>query len=563
MFRRQRSKTSVVIPCLLFLIVPVRSFPQGKPRDAVTQAPVIKVKTDLVLIPAEVTDAKGNRVTDLKKEDFAVFENDKRQKIALFEHVITKAEVTKAVELPPGEFTNAVQQSTGRITIFVMDLLNSKIEEQKEAKKQILDFLAKSLGDQEPVCLVAVNSQGAWLIHGFTTDPKVLIEALNKVKQEMSDADRPARNPEEEIYRNVQGWNMRNNPGADAAIEESRLRMLQMAENFQDMAAGERIRLTLLSLLEIADAFVGIPGRKSMIWATAAFPLLVNDSTAFERGGALQSLGDQGMIPLYQKTWQALEEANIAVYPLDVSELVNPGYVSAGIGALRPQHVMIGTHRGNLENFADMTGGKFCDRSMDAKKCFQQAASDSSDYYLLGIYDKSGTEKPGWRKLSVRTPRPGLQIRARSGYFVKASAHDTPTDEKLMEMALFSPFEYTGLPLDLKFDGTTQGGKPGTKNVRFRYAIPAGAIRVDPGDENHLKLEFAAAARDSSGKMMGSFTKVVEGKLSDSQKKQVQEKGILFTGSMELPPGEYAMSFAVMDRVNENTGSVSAPLKVE
>ena len=563
MFRRQRSKTSVAIPCVLLLMLAARSFPQSKPSEAATQAPVIKVKTDLVLIPAEVTDSKGNRVTELKKEDFAIFENDKRQEIALFEHVITKAEVKKAVELPPGEFTNAVQLSAGRITIFVMDLLNSKIEEQKEAKKQILDFLLKSLGDQEPVCLVAVNSQGAWLIHGFTTDPKVLIEALNKVKKELSDADRPARNPEEEIYRNVQGWNMRNKPGADAAIEESRLRMLQMAENFQDMAAGERIRLTLLSLLEIADAFVGIPGRKSMIWATAGFPLLVNDSTAFERGGALQSLGDQGMIPLYQKTWQALEEANIAVYPLDVSELVNPGYVSASIGALRPQHVMVGTHRGNLENFADMTGGKFCDRSMDAKKCFEQAASDSSDYYLLGIYDKSGTEKPGWRKLSVRTPRPGLQIRARSGYFVKASAHDTPTDEKLMEMALFSPFEYTGLPLDLKFDGTTQGGKAGTKNVRFLYAIPAGAIRVDPADENHLKLEFAAAARDSSGKMLGSFTKVVEGKLSDAQKKQVQEKGILFTGSMELPPGEYAMSFAVMDRVNENTGSVSAPLKVE
>src|SRR3974377_918382 len=90
----------------------------------------------------------------------------------------------------------------------------------------------------------------------------------------------------------------------------------------------------------------------------------------------------RGLIPLYQEAWRKLEEANIAVYPLDVSELVNPGYVSAGIGMLQPQHVMVGTHRGNLENFAEMTGGKFCDRSMDAKKCFAEAASDSSDYYL-------------------------------------------------------------------------------------------------------------------------------------------------------------------------------------
>jgi len=555
--------SKIGLAILLLLILARASCAQGPTGNAAPATPPIKVRTELVLIPAQVTDSRGNRVTDMKKEDFAIFENDRRQEIALFEHVTTKAELTKPAEVGPGEFTNTVEQSTGRITIFVIDLLNSKMEEQREARKQILDFLSKALGDQEPVCLVVVNAEGAWLIHGFTTDPKVLMEALEKVKQEPSDADRPARNPEEEIYRNVQGWHMRNNPGANAAIEESRLRMLQTEVNFADVGTAERIRLTLLSLMEIGDAFVGIPGRKSMIWATAGFPLLVNDSMAFGKGGALQSLGDQGMMPLYEKTWRTLEAANIAVYPLDVSELVNPGYVSAGVGALRPQHVMIGTHRGNLENFAEMTGGKFCDRSMDAKKCFEQAASDSSDYYLLGIYDKSGTEKPGWRKLSVRTPRPGLQIRARSGYYVNASVHDSPTDEKLMEMALFSPFEYTGLPLNLKFEGIGPGGKSETKSVRFLYSIPAGAIRLDAGDENHLKLEFAAAARDSSGKLVGSFTKVVEGKLSNAQKQQVQEKGILFTGSMELPPGEYAMSFAVMDRVNENTGSVSAPLKVE
>jgi hypothetical protein len=63
--------------------------------------------------------------------------------------------------------------------------------------------------------------------------------------------------------------------------------------------------------------------------------------------------------------------------------------------------------------------------------------------------------------------------------------------------------------------------------------------------------------------MVGSFTKVVEGKLSEGQRKQVAEKGILFTGTMDLAPGDYAMSFAAIDRVNENTGSVTAPLKVE
>ena len=48
-----------------------------------------------------------------------------------------------------------------------------------------------------------------------------------------------------------------------------------------------------------------------------------------------------------------------------------------------------------------------------------------------------------------------------------------------------------------------------------------------------------------------------------TQERQVQEKGILFTGEMELTPGDYSVSFAVMDKVNENTGSVAGSVKVQ
>jgi len=551
-----------VLPFFLFLILPARSLSQNKADGGATHVPAIKVRTELVLIPAEATDAKGNRVTDLKKEDFAVFENGNRQEIALFDHIRTKAEVMRPAAVPRGIFTNMVEQSQSRITIFVLDLLNSKIEDQKEARKQLLDFLSKSLNGREPLCLLAVDANGVWLIHGFTSDPKALADAVNALRQEPTEMDRPPKNPEEELYKTFAGWHTKNPRRAQAALE-ARIKMLQTAIGFQDASADERIRLTLLSLLEIGNAFIGIPGRKSLIWATAGFPFEVNDAAAFSKEGSRKGADAQGLLPLYEQTWRVLEEANIAVYPLDVSELVNPAYVSAGMGEPLPQHLSLDTHVANLENFADVTGGKFCDRSVDAKKCFEEAAADSSDYYLLGIYDRSGTEKPGWRKLSVRTAREGVKIRARSGYYLNAAAHDRPTDTKLMETALFSPFDYTGLPLSVRFTGTSTVSPQEKKIVAFEYAIPSGAVRLDEQTGNQLELEFGAVARDSEGKMQGSFTKVVQGKMSEAQVRQVKEKGILFTGQMELGPGEYALSFAVIDRVNENTGSVTAPLKVD
>lgn len=554
---------SVMFPGLLFLLVTAPwVYGQNKSEEVTSQAPTIKVRTGLVLVPAEVTDSKGNRVTDLKKEDFAVFENGKRQEIALFEHVTTKGEVMKPAQVPEGVFTNTVERGPDRITIFVLDLLNSRKEEQKEARKQLLEFLSKSLDEREPLCLITVDARGAWLIHGFTTDPKVLAEALSKVKEEKSEQDRPAKNPEEELYKTLAGWHSKDAERAVAG-EEARLRMLRSEIGFQDASTEERIRLTLMSLMEIADAFAGIPGRKSMIWATAGFPFEVDDAAAFAKGGARESAGNAGMLTLYEQTWRTLESANIVVYPLDVSGLINPAYVSAGMGEPLPQHVQIDMSVTNLENFADMTGGRFCNRSMDAKKCFEEAANDSSDYYLLGIYDKSGTEKPGWRKLSVRPLREGIHVRARSGYYLGAGPREPDTDSQLMERALFSTFEYTGLPLNVRMLRTEAGSKPGMRKVSFEYSIPAGAVHVNQEGGGQVKLEFGAAARDSTGKMMGSFSKVLGGRISETQAKQVSERGILFHGTMELAPGEYEISFAVMDQVNEHTGSVAAPLKVE
>jgi VWFA-related protein len=555
--------TGGMFPILLLVLVgTAQSFGQSKPGEGAPQVPTIKVHTKLVLIPAVVADAKGNRVTDLKKEEFVVLEDGKRQEIELFDHVTTKAEVMKPAEVPAGVFTNALKRGPNRVTIFVLDLLNSKMEEQKEARKELFEFLSKSIDVKEPVCLVAVDLQGAWLIHGFTTDPKVLAEALNHVKQQPADTDRPVKNPEEQIFKTVAGWHT-HNAAENAAAEESRLNILGTEVGLQDMAVGERTRLTLLSLMEIGNAFAGIPGRKSLIWTTAGFPFGADNAAAFQKGGALQGEGDQGMNSLYEQTWRTLEAANIAIYPLDVSELTNPGYANAGMGEPLPQHVSIDMKVANLEEIADATGGRFCSRNMDAKKCFDEAVDDSSDYYLLGIYDKSGTEKPGWRKLSVRSTRSGVHVRARSGYYLSGTAHDPPTETKLMETALFSPFDYTGLPISVRLMNPAAGSKPGAKKVSFVYSIPPAVVHVDEETGNQLKLEYGAVARDSMGKMVGSFTKVVEGKMSEAQARQVREKGILFTGGMELAPGEYSLSFAVMDKVNENTGSVSAPVKVE
>jgi len=547
---------SAVFSLLLLLIVSApQSLGQNKSEEAKPQTPTIKVRTGLVLIPAVVTDAKGNRVTDMKKEDFVVLEDGQRQEIELFERLETKPEIAKPMATAAGVFTNTTEGRSIRLSIFVLDLLNTSFNEQRTAREELLDSLSKALDAQEPLCLIAIDSSGVKLIHDFTTEPAVLMEALKKVKGRAADKDKPATNPEESSYAMGQGLNSKSGT-RNAAMEESRLEQLSLFSAMDSLQAKERIGLTLEALREIGEAFAGIPGRKSMIWATGGFPFEIDDASTF-------GLRNRDLLPAYEQAWRALNEANISVYPLDVSDLVNPAHVGAGIGRPQPQHVHVDMHIANMENFATVTGGKFCDRSWDAKKCFDQAAKDSSDYYLLGIYDRGGTAKPGWRKLSVRSMRAGLQVRARTGYYMGGAAQEKPDEKIEIEKALLAPFDYPALPMTVKITGTAASTNKGAKTVAFVYAVPGAGISVEAQNGNQLRLEYAALARDSAGKIMGSYSKVIGGKLSEAQALQVREKGVLFTGTMDLAPGEYSLSFVVKDEVNDKLGSVTAPLKVE
>jgi len=48
---------------------------------------VVKITTALIQLDANVTDKNGKSVTDLKAEDFEVFENGKKQKITNLSYV--------------------------------------------------------------------------------------------------------------------------------------------------------------------------------------------------------------------------------------------------------------------------------------------------------------------------------------------------------------------------------------------------------------------------------------------------------------------------------------------
>lgn len=166
----------VVLACSILVL--------AEPKDKENNAEVkFTSRTELVQIPTLVTDKSGNHIGGLKKEDFTVLENGAEQKIATFEEITSGAHRLSRPR-NPNEFSNSLAggPSANRITLIVLDFINTPFLDQTEARKELLKYLTQSVDQREPMALYTLSRSGIHVIHDFTTDPRVLVAALHKVK---------------------------------------------------------------------------------------------------------------------------------------------------------------------------------------------------------------------------------------------------------------------------------------------------------------------------------------------------------------------------------------------
>src|SRR6266852_7245634 len=79
----------LAISALFLSFMPVPAQQKKETNKSADDDDVIKVTTNLVSLDVIVKDKKGKAITDLKPEDFTVFENGVPQKIQFFDSTLT------------------------------------------------------------------------------------------------------------------------------------------------------------------------------------------------------------------------------------------------------------------------------------------------------------------------------------------------------------------------------------------------------------------------------------------------------------------------------------------
>ena len=120
----------------------------------VGEGEVIRVDTNLVTVPVSVFDRQGNAITDLRREDFRIFENGVEQEVAYFE----------PTEKP---FTVALLLDTSASTRFRM----------RDIQEAAIAF-ARQLQPQDRVLVVTFNDQ-VMLLTEATSDQRLISDVIS------------------------------------------------------------------------------------------------------------------------------------------------------------------------------------------------------------------------------------------------------------------------------------------------------------------------------------------------------------------------------------------------
>ena len=579
---------------------------------------VIRVETRLIEIDVVAQDSRGGAIKGLTRDDFKIYDNGKEVPIDLFSALsLTPA---PASPLPPNTFSNRVQGSPESATAVLLDGLNTSVQDQTWARREVIHFL-EELGPQDRAAIFLLGDH-LYTLQGFTSDPKLLLTALRNAKTinskelegsappvSMDDADTASMTVTQstpgailqqyggQMPPTTAGGAPSTAPGAAAANAGSQgpaatgsagngqgligeeVAMAQMEQTMIQFQSHEsaffgvdRVERTLDALIAIANYLAQFPGRKNLIWVSGSFPISIGFDTPRQPGDTRDQIH---FTPELQRAYKALNNANLAVYPVDARGLVAS---APGTMNMNSFYSTVGT----MQDLASHTGGQMFYNTNDLARVMRAAVDDSDANYTLGFYLHNARWDGKYHTLTVKVDQPGVHMRYRRGYF---ATEDTPKNgdegSVALNRAIYSPLDSTGLGLTvsiLRFVRAPRGHvlqsvDMNAHDVTLRHRpVQPGAllgINVDarditlqdePGSKT-VDLAVVLAQLNDKGTVLHTGSYDMNLRVTGDGVPRLLREGLMVKKWVDLVDGAETLELVVRDPASGNMGSVRIPLR--
>ena len=583
--KRLAAVALLIVSCLL-LVGPVNSLlsaPAGQKVAETNPAPdqlpspktTLRVTTTLIEVTVVAREKHGQLVTDLKQDNFEIYDEGKRQKIQFF--TVQRAGSPPAQGVPPTPpasvasrtspartFSNRSSESLGpnAVTVILIDEIDMWCEEWPWARSQITHFLRQvQPGDRIGIYLMSWG--GISVLHRVTQDCSTLIKQLASWKGEFGQNRRPCAYGEPLSRTNV---------GADFSVLLNGPEPgpggigVQNPYNSRFISAGNPSRDPAIRSLQIfaaiANHLAGIPGRKNLIWVSDGFPLV---------GQGRDPEGNWEPISFHayeQRTMRVVNGANVAIYSLEaegLNTLLDEPSPSVGRLPLadaanpHPDPEMIKavwraislTHLAMLD-VSDRSGGRAFIDTNDLTGSIRTAFDDSHSTYTLGFYPEAPRFDGQFHQIRVKVVgRPDVSLIYRKGY---VDAHGTGDPKQQLQDAVWSPLDGNGIALTAEMTPRAAG-----YDLILRVGLDGLDLELD-GRRRKGTVRVVLVQNDDEGGRYNYLDQTLDLSLTQSMYEKMLKSGLSFRRTVAMNPKATSLRVIVVDQGSGNLGSVTIPV---
>jgi VWFA-related protein len=322
-----------------------------------------RIDVNVVLLDVIVTDARGNQILGLSKDDFVVKENGVEQPLESLDYFTNRRLLDQREENAPFKVEQVREE---RYFIFFFDkpsdagVLTDQLNLARNAAKK---FVREELKEGDRVA-VAGHDVRLKIYSDFSSDRKQLERALDDASRFGRGITKPANETAEaSILRGIDAGAMMNGTG------------------------------TVYQALDVlADATRAIRGRKNLV----LFSPGILDRSEEVRAGMIM-----GRSRHLDDAVQSLNAANVSVYPVQLQRNVSLETVF---------------HQ-RLEEFASETGGQYFRFNTSFGPALDKIDDSNAGYYLLSYRARKERGASGFQKVDVSVKgQPQLRVTSRAGY---------------------------------------------------------------------------------------------------------------------------------------------------
>lgn len=373
-------------------------------QNPTQEPPVFRSDIDVVRLDVTVIDKDRRPVRDLTASDFMVTEDGRPQRIVAVSEIRAAEDppLTARMRFIPRDVVandRVDRLGDGRVFVLLLDDFNVPFDDDRIIRetRQWARYAVDSMGPSDVAAVVFTAQAGNTV--DFTDDRTKLLDAIDRFQP-----------PERTGFTQP-------TPRGMGPMEGD---MVQRWAPVLARSECSRSQPLAATIERVTRRLSAIPNRrKTVLMLTTGVGLTVGESRGCP-GELAQMIRD---------AFRTAARTNINIYPVDPAG--TSGYqeylqhpMRNMKGPFFPRAMDMGTasayarqHRDFLKTVAENTGGVAVVATDNIEVELDRVFAEDGSYYLVG-YQSSNTRADGrFRQIKVTVNRPGLEVRARSGYF--------------------------------------------------------------------------------------------------------------------------------------------------